>query len=158
MHDANEMFSDNQSLVTGAIGAVLSSKSLDMWNGARQTTVLGNTPSMDLGRGQVPELVVRVGTAAVSGGGGTLIVELVQADDEALTTNLQSLQQAPGNSVTVGYSAATLVSGYPIRLAIPPNITKRYLGVRYNILTAVFTALTVNAFLAREQATAPGII
>jgi len=157
MFDALEMFSDNQNLAQ-VVGSYLSDKSLDLWGGARQTTVLNNTPVMDLGRGNQLEVVVQV-TEAFAGANGTVMVELVQADDEALTTNLQSLQQAPGGSVTVGIPIATLVAGYRFRIATPrAGISKRYLGLRYNIYTTNQTAGKISAWLSKGDTTAPGTI
>ena len=61
---------------------------------------------------------------------------------------------------TVGIAAATLVSGYKARLGgdLPVGISKRYLGLRYTILTAAFTAGTVSAYLAVDVSTAPGTV
>ena len=157
MHDALEVFSDDQDL-SQVVGAYLSDKSIDLWGGARQTTVLGNTPVLDPGRGNELEVVVQVSEAFV-GATATVIFELVMADDEALTSNLVSVAQAPGGSITVGIPVATLIVGYQVRLrTVPQGITKRYLGMRYNILTATTTAGKVHAYLAKNRNTAPGTI
>lgn len=157
MHDALLVFSDNQDL-SQVVGAYLSDKSIDLWNVARQTTILNNTPVMDLGRGNEMEVVVVVAEAFV-GATATVNVELVQADDEALTVNLQSLAQSPGGSVTVGVAVALLIPGYDFRISLPSSgITKRYIGLRYNIFTATTTAGTVNAFLSLDRNSAPGTI
>mgnify|MGYP001575286605 CR=1 FL=1 len=147
MQDALEMLSDDQDL-SQVVGAYLSDKSIDMWNGARQTTVLGNTPLLDPGRGNPIEVVVQV-TEAFVGATATVLVELVMADDEALTSNLVSLSPAPGGSITVGIAVATLVAGYQFRIAaLPVGVSKRYLGLRYNIFTATTTAGKCSAWLA----------
>lgn len=157
MHDALEMFSDSQDLAQ-VVGSYLSTKSIDLWGGARQTTVLGNSPLFDLGRGNQVEVVVQV-TEAFVGATATVMVELVMADDEGLTSNLVSLQQAPGGSVSVGIPVATLVAGYRFRLATPrAGISKRYLGLRYNIYTATTTAGEISAWLATTDTSAPGTI
>lgn len=153
--DAKEFLSDNQDLAQ-VVGSYLSLKSIDLWGGAAQTTINGNTPVNDFGRGNEMEIVVQVATAFV-GATATVLVELVQADDEALTTNLQSLTQAPGGSITAGVPVATLVVGYRWRLNLPSfGITKRYIGLRYNIFTATTTAGRVNAYMALVTASAPG--
>lgn len=155
MFDANEMFSDNQDLAQ-AIGAYKSDKSIDLWGGAAATTILGNTPPNDIGRGNEIQIVVQV-TETFVGATATMIVELIQADEETLTTNLQSLTQALGGSITVGVPVATLVQGYRFRLSMPrAGISKRFLGLRYNIFTAAMTAGKISAWLARDATSAPG--
>lgn len=156
MFDANEMFSDNQDL-SQVVGSYLSDKSIDLWNGARQTTPMGNTPQMDPGAGNPIEVECLV-TEAFVGATATVLVELVMADDAALTSNLVSLQQAPGGSITVGIPVATLVAKYRFRIGgtIPPGVSKRYLGLRYNIFTATTTAGMITAYLALDRTTAFG--
>lgn len=155
MFDALEMLSDNQDLAQ-VVGNYLSDKSIDLWGGAQRTTINGNSPVNDLGRGNELQIVVQV-TEAFTGANGTVLVELVQADNEALTSNLQSLTQAPGGSITVGVAVALLVVGYKWRLAIPRGgVSKRYLGLRYNIFTTNMTTGKVSAFLAKDVASAPG--
>lgn len=157
MIDAKEIFSDNQSLAQ-VVGSYLSDKSIDLWGGAAQTTINNNTPVQDIGRGNELQVVVQVSEAFV-GATATVLAELVMADDEGLTTNLVSLTQAPGGSITVGIPVATLVVGYRWRLSTPRSgITKRYLGLRYRIFTADTTAGKVYAYLARDVASAPGTV
>jgi hypothetical protein len=156
MHDALEVFSDAQDLAQ-VVGAYLSTKSIDMWNGARQTTPLGNTPVLDWGRGNEIQVECAVSTTFV-GATATMIAELVMADDAALTSNLVSLAQSPGGSITVGIPVATLVQGYRWRVAgkLPVGLSKRYLGMRYNIYTATMTAGNIDAYLCKDKSTAPG--
>ena len=156
MHDANEVFSDGQSLAQ-VVGSYLSDYSIDMWNGARQTTVFGNTPVLDWGRGNEIKVECSVKTAFV-GATATVLVELVMADDAALSTSLVSLAQSPGGSITVGIAVASLVAGYRFRVAgvLPVGLSKRYLGLRYNIFTATLTAGTIDAMLCADRSTAPG--
>ncbi len=156
MHDALEVLSDGQDL-SQVVGSYLSDYSIDMWNGARQTTPLGNTPILDWGRGNSIKVECTVKEAFV-GSTATVLVELVMADDAALTSNLVSLRQAPGGSITVGIAVATLVAGYRFRVAgqLPVGLSKRYLGLRYNIFTATTTAGTCDAYLCKDWSTAPG--
>lgn len=160
MHDALNVFSDAQSFIIN-IGTKLSDKSIDMWGGltAMPTSVLGNTPMLDMGKGNDLDIVIKTATAWV-GATATVMVELIMADDAALTTNVVSLQQAPGASITVGIPIATCgVPGYEFRISCPPQgITKRFLGLRYNVFTANITAGTVNAFLALDRNSAPGTV
>lgn len=157
MYDANLVMSEDQDL-SQIVGTYLSDKSIDLWDVARQTTAHGNTPIMDPGRGNPIEVIVQV-TEAFVGATATVMAELVMADDAALTTNLVSLQQAPGGSITVGIPVATLVAGYQFRLggAIPAGASSRYLGLRYRIFTATTTAGKVTAYLNKNRVTAPGI-
>lgn len=157
MYDANLTFSNNQSLAQ-VIGSYLSDKSVDLWNGARQTTAKGNTPPMDPGRGNPIQIICQV-TEDFVGVNGTMSVELIGTTDEALTAGLVSYEQAPGGSVTVGIPVATLKAGYEFRLggSLPPGISLQYLGLRYNIFTTNLTGGKITAYLNRDRVTAPGI-
>lgn len=164
MVDAALMFdtsSGGQSFAGQIVGTVLSEKSIDLWGGARQYSVLSalqglsNSPPVDPGASDPIDVVIQVTTAFV-GATATFFPELVMADDEALTSNLVSLTQAPGGSVTVGIPVATLVPKYLFRLrCLPPGLTKRYLGIRYNVLTATITTGKVTARIANAPSTAP---
>lgn len=156
MHDALEVFSDGQDL-SQIVGSYLSDKSVDLWNGARQTSVMSNTPPLDFGAGEEIKIDIVVCEAFV-GATATVLVEVVMADNEALDSNLVSLTQAPGGSITVGIPVATLVQGYKWRVSLPRHgISKRWLGLRYNIFTATTTSGTVNAYLAKDTANPPGV-
>ncbi len=156
-YDANLLLSNDQDL-SQVVGAYLSEKSIDLWNGARQTTVHGNTPVMDPGRGNEIQVVCQV-TESFVGATATVSAEIIIATSEALDAGVVSLQQAPGASVTVGIPVATLVAGYVFRLGgtLPPGIDLRYLGLRYNIFTATTTAGKITAFLSRNWVTTPGV-
>lgn len=158
MFDANEVFSDNQNLAQ-VVGTYLSDKSIDMWAGntTMPTTAMGNTPVLDWGRGNEIMVECAVGTT-FAGATATVMAEIVMADDAALTTNLVSLMQSPGGSITVGIPVATLVTKYKWRIstALPVGLSKRFLGLRYRVFTATLTAGTINAYLCRESSTAPG--
>jgi hypothetical protein len=156
MIDALEMMSNAQDL-SQVVGSYLSDKSIDLWNGARQTTVMGNTPKLDFGTGNNMELVVKVIEAFV-GATATVMVELITADDEGLTSNVTSILQAPGGSITVGIPVATLIAGYEFRIALAPlGLTQRFLGMRYRIFTATTTAGTISAWLDTVRSNAPGL-
>jgi hypothetical protein len=134
-------FSDDQSLVAAA-GNILGDKSIDMWAGqtALPTDTLGNTTFRDLGRGTPVEVIGTVNTSFTStSSDGTVKMQLVHADDEALGTNL----------VVLAETAAKVcpAKGTIFRLVPPPGTTKRFVGVRW--VTAVHdpTAGKVSAFL-----------
>ena len=48
---------------------------------------------------------------------------------------------------------ATLIAGYQFRLAVPPGVSKRYLGLRYTVGTAETTAGKVTAGLVIDKQT-----
>jgi hypothetical protein len=144
--DAQLLMMNDQTLVGQAVGTFLSEKSLYMGS---PSTIPGFTtaaPTNDKGRGTPKRLVVEVTTTCVSGGGGTLLAELVMADDEGLTSNLKSLKQ------TAVIAVAQLVKGYQFRLGyLPPGITKKWAGIRMTIGTAIFTAGKLRAKLVESQ-------
>lgn len=149
MLDANLMISDLQTLVLTAAAATLSTKSVDL--GAAATDDLGNTLPRDLGKGMNVELLCQICTTFLAAGGAAnLTVELVMADDEALTSNLVVLQKTPA------IAKASLVSGYTFRLGgvIPPGTTSRYVGARYTVDTNDGTAGTITTTLVLDRPTA----
>lgn len=151
--DKENLISDQQDLAQ-VVGAYLSTYSIDF--GAVGTPVLGGSLAADPGRAPGLDLLVQVVETFV-GATMTMIVELVMADNAALTSNLVSLQQAPGASITVGIPVATLIAGYQFRLALPVGISKRYFGARYNILTATTTAGKITAGLCWSKQTNPTV-
>lgn len=139
--DVNTLCSDAQDLAK-VVGAYLSERSIDL--GAAQTDSLSNTVPSDPGKSDI-EILVKV-TEDFVGATGTVMVELISADDAALTSGVTSLAQAPGGSVTVGIPIATLKAGYEFKLPeLPAGISQRYLGFRYNIYTATQTAGKITA-------------
>lgn len=149
--DKQNLFDDARALLLGAAATALSTNTIDLR--ATGTTAFGAAVIADFGRGTALELVVQVVTTFTSGGAATLEVELVMADDAALTTNLTVLQ------ATGDIALATLVAGYQFRLSsVPHGITKRYLGLRYrNDSAAAFTAGAVSAFLAFDRQSNPSV-
>ena len=139
--DKLDTFSDAQSLV-GTLGNYLADKSKDLWSGlaALPTDTLVNMTLRDPGRGTDVEVVGTVTTSfASSGSTGTVQMQLVMADDENLSTNLVVLASSP--------AAIIPVAGHMYKLAIPPNATKRFLGVRWVTAVQDASAGKVSAFL-----------
>lgn len=101
---------------------------------------------LDQGEGYPMYLVVLVDTTATSGGSATLSIELVHADNDALTTNVAVL------FATAAIPVATLVAGYLVAMvALPKGIEyKQYLGLRQVVGTAALTAGALNAFLTPD--------
>ena len=87
---------------------------------------------------------------ALSGGTGTgITIEVIQADDAALTTNVQSLYTT-GNVAT-----ASAPLGY--RVDVPmPAFTKAYAGFRYTSATGAYGAgaITAGFLIGTETPTA----
>jgi Bbp16-like protein len=130
--DKQNLFSDAQDLAQVA-GSYLSTNTLD--TGAVGTIPgLGGTPIHDIGRGGVPRLLVQVVETFTSGGAATLQVQFVQADNAALSTNLEVLSE------TRVHALADLVIGKQFGVSVPPGVNRRYVGVRYVIGTATTTA------------------
>jgi len=148
--DLQNIMSDEQTLVTTFTTALLSDKSIDL--GAAGVDGLGNTVIKDLGRGNVPHLLVQIVTAVESLGSATVTFELISATDAALTGSVTVLD----SRLTI--AKATLVAGYQVRLQIPHGITQRYLGCRYTINTADTTAGKVTAGLVAVAQTNPSVI
>lgn len=150
--DAQSLFSNDQDLAKAA-AAYLSDKSIDV--GAAGTIPAGfqarGTAPRDVGKGKAKNVLVQVTETFTSGGAGTLKVELVTADDEALTSNLAV------HAVSDVIALATLAAGYQflVPYALPPGIgADRYVGLRYTIGTATMTAGKVTAGLVFDRQTA----
>jgi hypothetical protein len=149
MLDKQLLCSDAQTLVLSA-GTYLSTNTIDL--GAAGTVALsGAAPSFDVGRGEDAAAVgvlAQLTADVTSGGAATLQVNLVMADDAALTSNLTVLQSTPAIAL------ATLKAGYQFRLStLPPGVTKRYLGFQYIIGTAAITAGAITAGLVANKST-----
>lgn len=139
--DNRLLFSDAQNLAQAA-GTYVSTNAFD--NLAAQTAPGGfGTIRKDNFRAlENMELLLQIMTTFTSGGAATLQFQVVQADDVALSSGVEVLQE------TVALALATLVQGYRPRLRIPTlGLTKRYWGLRYIIGTAAMTAGTVTAGL-----------
>lgn len=142
--DANATFSKDQDLAQVA-GTYLSTNSIDL--GTVGTDVQGGSPLADPGRSPVG-LLAQVTTAFTSAGAATVQLQVVMADDAALTSNLVVLAS------TDAIPKATLVAGYKFRIAsLPLGITKRYLGVQYVIGTATTTAGKITSGLVVDVST-----
>lgn len=101
---------------------------------------LAANQSVDYGAGENLDVTFNIMQTLTSGGAATVQFQLVQADDNALTVNVQVLNQ------TDAVPFATLVAGVKVPLhwdrAAPYVPPKRFLGVRTVIGTAVLTNAT----------------
>jgi hypothetical protein len=106
--------------VTGTNTAVLSTNTLDLG------------VARDIGKGEMLEIAIEVVTAA--SGGTSVQFQLIEADDAALTTNVQVIVQTDATPV------ATLAVGVQVPLhvdRVDPYPARRYLGLRYQLVGAV---------------------
>lgn len=139
--------SNNQSMAgKAAASSTLSTNTIDL--GAPGNLYLtGAAAAYDVGRGEPVQLLVQVTTAFTSAGAATVQVQLVMADAADLTTGLTVIQETPVIAI------ASLVAGYQFRIAVPPGISKRYLGCAYNVGTATVTAGTIYAAVVVDKQT-----
>ena len=141
--DKQVLVSDQQTIAVAA-GNLLCTDAIDLGLAGTVPGGLVGSFIRDMGRGGHPQMEVVVTEQVASAGASTTQFQLVTADDAALSTNLTVINETPA------IPKATLVPGYRARLAIPPGITQRYLGVRYVIGTATQTAGKVTAGLVYD--------
>jgi hypothetical protein len=148
LYDKNLLFSDAQSLIAGA-GTVLCTNSIDTGSAQAPPQAVTQVASAGIGgpllhdwgriaRGDL-ELVIELTTTVTSGGAATLQIQFIQADDGALTTNVEVLEE------TRAYALALLVQGSQFPLRSPVGVKRRFIGVQYVIGTAAITAGAVFA-------------
>lgn len=147
--DDQLMMMKAQTLVGVAVGTFLSERSIYMGNAGTVPGFTSAAPVNDKGRGTPKRLSVKVSTTCTSGGAATLKFELVMADDEALTSNLKVLKSSEAIAL------AQLVKGYEFRLGyLPVGISKKWLGLRGTVGTAVFTAGKITAGIKESESEA----
>src|SRR4051794_21824469 len=95
----------------------------------------GSSPIRNIGVGRQLFMLISTSIAATAAGAATVTFELIQADDAALTTNVEVL------AASGAIAKATLVAGYNLALAIP-STSRRYIGVRFTVATGPLTAGT----------------
>jgi hypothetical protein len=100
------------------------------------------TAAQDLSIGRRMALLVMPTVNA--GAGSTHTLEAIQADDAALTSNVQVLS-------SVSVTAANLTKGKEIEIPIPQGVmTKKYLGFR-NTATGGTTTVTLDVYLVPQD-------
>lgn len=107
-------------------------------------TLGGNQPG-DTGAGEDLTVVFSILAAPLTA--TTIQFQLIQADDAALTSNVQVINQ------TDAFPIASLPIGTLVPLGVDPAapyVPKRYLGVRYIGTGSAVTALSVTAALAKD--------
>lgn len=150
VRDGELILCDQQSLVNG-VGTFLSEGSFDA--GTVDTMVAAfqarGAVRHDVGQGNPLFLNVQIVEDVDSAGGAaTLKVELVTADDEALTSNLVSVA-ITGDAI----AEATLVAGYkfPFPVILPPGLgADRFYGLRFTVAGEAITAGKIDAWLSQR--------
>lgn len=111
-------------------------------------------PIRDVGVGEELRMVITTGLAALAAGAATVTFELIQADDAALTTNVEVL------AATGAIGKAVIVAGYTAMDIVLPRNTRRFIGVRYTVGTGPLTQGRFTASLVhgndRQKAYASG--
>lgn len=150
------MILDNFLLLSGAVSAagVLSGQAVTVTAVSTNSVdtnpcALGSNQPNDIGRGEPLEIAISVLIAALAAGAATVTFELIQADDTALTTNVEVI----GSTGPIG--KATLVVGAVFPLLVSsasPLAPRRYIGVRYTIGTGPLTAGSFTAAIVKHVA------
>jgi hypothetical protein len=151
VRDGELMLCDQQSLVNG-VGTFLSEGSFDA--GAVDSMVAAfqsrGAVRHDVGQGNTVFLNVQIVTDVASAGhASTLKVELITADDDALTSNVVTA----AGGISDAIPEATLVTGYKfsIPVVLPPGLgAKEYYGLRFTVGTEAITAGKVDAWLSQR--------
>ena len=153
--DNNAIFSGSITNAAGSSGTVVAGQTV---TGTNTSVLSTNTYDLgvarDIGKGEALELAIEVITAA--SGGTSVQFQLIQADDAALTSNVQVINQ------TDAIAVATLTAGKQVSLhvdRVDPLSAKRYLGIRYVLVGAVAAGAYFGAFvksIADPQVNYPG--
>jgi hypothetical protein len=137
------MIIDNNLILSGAISAagVVTGQTVTGTNtSVLSTNTIDLGSARDIGKGEPLEVAIEVITAA--SGGTSVQFQLIQADDAALTTNVQVIVQ------TDAIAVATLTAGKQIPLhvdRVDPYPARRYLGVRYALVGTVAAGAYLSA-------------
>jgi len=100
----------------------------------------------NIGWGEEMRMVIQTNVTALAAGAATVVFEVIQADDAALTTNVTSLIS------TAAIPKASLVQGgVPPLDVVLPATTQRFVGVRYTVANGPLTAGTFTASLLHDS-------
>lgn len=117
------------------VGNVVSGQAVNGAGNILSTNTYDLGVARDIGKGEPLEVVAEVLTAPTAG--TSVQFQLVQADDAALTTNLQVIVQ------TDAIPIASLPAGTQVPLhvdRVDPYPARRYIGLRYVNVGAIATA------------------
>lgn len=134
--DERTEFCDATALNTGAAGTYLVGDVIDL------------TTARDIGAGEPIYLVISVDTAVTSGGAATVQFKLASDATASIATD----GTATEHYASAAIAKATLVAGYQIVVAVPPEDPdfERYLGILQVTGVAALTAGKINAFLTHD--------
>jgi len=125
--DNNAILSGSVTNAAGSAGTVIAGQTV---TGVGTSVLSTNTYDLgvarDIGKGEALEVAIEVTTAVV--GGTSVQFQIIQADDAALSVNVQVIVQ------TDAIPVASLVLGAQIPVhvdRVDPYPARRYLGVRY---------------------------
>ena len=122
-------------------GNVLSGNTIDLG-----PLSIGSNQAGDVGAGEALEIAISVITAPTAG--TSVQFQLIQADDAALTTNVQVINQTDAFAIA-NLPAGTLVPLHWDRAA--PYAPKRYVGLRFVNVGAIATATYFAAVVKNVQ-------
>ncbi len=126
--------------IAASAGTIVSTNVID------KAPLAGNQVA-DWGAGEDIDVSISVLTAITSGGAATVQFQLVEADDAAISSNVQVVSESAAYAYTELTTGKQVVLGYP---RSTPRTAKRYLAVRYVIGTAATTGGTVIAALVND--------
>lgn len=155
--DALQQFSNAQSLAQ-IVGTYASSSILDygILSGIPSSANGGGARDMGIGDDPALKLLVQVGTAFVSAGGGTLQVTLQGAVDDGTGSPaaFSTWWASPLYTIAQAKAGARLLDmdfpRPPQGVAIP-----RFVRLLYGVATATITAGTINAFVVLDREDQP---
>lgn len=136
-------FSDKVSTLQAVTATAVSTDAIDL------------RVARDMGMGENLVANVALASNATTDGNATVSVDVIVADNIALTTNVTVLASSRSYTYVELRQAAGVgaPAGLPIAIAVPPimqGVGRRYLGVRYNVTvgTGTLTGSTWNAYFA----------
>lgn len=139
--DALLQFSGSVNPVAGqlvtALGNTTSTNVVDLAGTA------GTQQARDIGAGAALEIAIEILQTLTSGGAATVQFQLVEADDAAISTNVQVINQTDAIPIA-NLTAGTLVPLHYDRAA--PYPARRYIAIRYVVGTAALTNATGQFF------------
>lgn len=130
--DAEIEFSDSQAVTASAISTNVYDR--------------GAAPTLaDIGTGEDLTLVVQVDTLPVSAGASTLIVTLESDSTADLATS------ATTHYTSASFLKAALAAGTEVaRVHLPAGSYERYIGIRYTVGVADYTAGAFSAYVVKD--------
>lgn len=141
------MIIDNYLVLSGTVAPTgVTGQTVTATGATTSTNVIDLGIGRDIGKGAVLEMAIEVVTAPV--GGTTVQFQLVEADDAAISVNVNVIVQ------TDAFPIASLPVGTQVPLhwdRVDPYLARRYIALRYQLVGA-FSAGAYFAAIVRELA------